>query len=375
MSAVEKAKMNHNLPQAFLADVVRGAEIAYERPEFDTHIHSMISDGVWWPSRVVAEARRRGLRAIALTDHDHISGLAEALRAGAESGIAIVPGVEIDTDEDGVDAEILGYNVLGPDGTDRRIEAFFLEINRRRLERTRRWIELINQAYETGQVEEINRSSPLQLAPKPARPLDLQALLEHRLKRPIAPEKMDDWLVRLVFMTPHMCLFLLECGYIVNPPPSDSLREVKRAFFVKDKPFHVPIDTPTQEQAIGEIRQSGGTAVLAHPALIKNLEPEWKPRESERFTNPRKKGKIYPSELIERLVDQGLGGIELYFYEASRDEQFKNQEESRQANAYFARLAESYGLLTTFGSDCHGPRQGVDDVKMGRFGGRRRITS
>ncbi len=363
--------MNHHFPQVFLADVVRQAEIAYERPQFDTHIHSTVSDGVWSPSEVVAQARRRGLRAIALTDHDRVSGLAEILRVGAEAGIEVVPGVEFDTDEEGVDADVLGYNILGPDGTNRRIEAFCLEINHRRLERARRWIELINGAYDTGRVEEINRSSPLKLAPESPRRLDLQALLAHRLKRPIAPDEMDDLLAGLTFMAPHICLFLLECGYIVGPSPSDlGIGDVKRAFFAKGNPFHVPMNKPTQGQAIDEIRQSGGTAVLAHPGLIKGLEPEWERAESAWFAGPTEEGKTYPPALVERLVEQGLEGIELYFYEASRHERVQDPAISRRVNAYFAKLAERHGLLTTFGSDCHGPRRSMDDVRMGRFGGR-----
>lgn len=61
----------------------------------DLHNHSTASDGEYTPSELVLQARKMGLKAIALTDHDTIAGLDEAIVAGHESGIKVIPGIEI----------------------------------------------------------------------------------------------------------------------------------------------------------------------------------------------------------------------------------------------------------------------------------------
>ncbi len=61
----------------------------------DLHNHSTASDGEYTPSELVLQAREIGLKAIALTDHDTIAGLDEAIGAGHESGIKVIPGIAI----------------------------------------------------------------------------------------------------------------------------------------------------------------------------------------------------------------------------------------------------------------------------------------
>ena len=61
----------------------------------DLHTHSTLSDGDLSPTELVREAKERGLQAVALTDHDTLAGLPEALKAGKEEGIAVICGVEV----------------------------------------------------------------------------------------------------------------------------------------------------------------------------------------------------------------------------------------------------------------------------------------
>ncbi len=61
----------------------------------DLHNHSTASDGEYSPSELVLNAREAGLRAIALTDHDTISGIDEAMQAGIDAGIQVIPGIEV----------------------------------------------------------------------------------------------------------------------------------------------------------------------------------------------------------------------------------------------------------------------------------------
>lgn len=75
----------------------------------DLHLHTNCSDGLLSPSELVEKADEAGLSAIAVCDHDTISGLDEAVNAADARGIEVVPGVELSTQYMGRDLHILGY--------------------------------------------------------------------------------------------------------------------------------------------------------------------------------------------------------------------------------------------------------------------------
>jgi predicted metal-dependent phosphoesterase TrpH len=74
----------------------------------DLHVHTLVSDGAHSPEQVVALARQAGLRVVAITDHDHVAGVAPAL-AAAGDGLEVIPGVEISADDGDLELHILGY--------------------------------------------------------------------------------------------------------------------------------------------------------------------------------------------------------------------------------------------------------------------------
>ena len=78
--------------------------------EVDLHIHTTASDGTLTPREVVRRAADMGLRAVAITDHDTVLGHAEALSAGMDYGVEVVPGIEVST-RHGVSIHILGYYI------------------------------------------------------------------------------------------------------------------------------------------------------------------------------------------------------------------------------------------------------------------------
>ncbi len=77
---------------------------------YDLHLHSSASDGDYAPSEVVAEAARRGLRGVSLTDHNGLWGVDEAANAAASLGITFVEGIEITARYEGLDVHVLGYS-------------------------------------------------------------------------------------------------------------------------------------------------------------------------------------------------------------------------------------------------------------------------
>lgn len=102
---------------------------------FDLHTHSCISDGTFTPSEIVREAKKAGVKLLALTDHDNIMGVAEAVEAGKREGISVLPAVEMDN-EWPHELHILGLDIDPCNPTLLRA----LEIARERRERRNRII-------------------------------------------------------------------------------------------------------------------------------------------------------------------------------------------------------------------------------------------
>ena len=98
----------------------------------DLHVHTNASDGALRPAEVVARAKAAGLTAVGITDHDTVSGLAEALQAGRDLGIEVVPGIEFSTDTTGREIHILSYHCEFTRGP---LVAILERLERGRLER------------------------------------------------------------------------------------------------------------------------------------------------------------------------------------------------------------------------------------------------
>src|SRR5947209_11044417 len=88
--------------------------VAQARPHADRadlHLHTTHSDGSYTPAQVVELAVRSGLCAIAITDHDTLSGVAPARAAAVRTGLEVIAGVEISTEHHGRELHLLGYFV------------------------------------------------------------------------------------------------------------------------------------------------------------------------------------------------------------------------------------------------------------------------
>lgn len=77
---------------------------------YDLHIHSIYSDGVFKPVELIKKAMARGVTGIALTDHDTIAGIGEALDEARRRDFEFIPGVELTTDYGPTEVHILGYD-------------------------------------------------------------------------------------------------------------------------------------------------------------------------------------------------------------------------------------------------------------------------
>lgn len=77
----------------------------------DLHIHTTASDGTWTPAELIAEAQKQQLGLIAVTDHDSVANVAEAMTLAATAGITVLPAAEICSTKEDLSFHILGYGI------------------------------------------------------------------------------------------------------------------------------------------------------------------------------------------------------------------------------------------------------------------------
>jgi predicted metal-dependent phosphoesterase TrpH len=197
------------------------------RPSFDLQSHSLHSDGALAPREVVAAARAAGVELLALTDHDTVDGVDEALEAADAEGLRVVPAAELSSiDGDHEDLHVLGYLI------DHRSPALLEALAGFRADRGLRGLRMAEAMRELGfELEFPDRGDrPI------GRPHLAQAIFEH----PANSMRLRD-------------------EQIVN---SSKLLE---AYLIPGAPGYRRRTTPTVAEAIEVIHAAGGVAVWAHP--------------------------------------------------------------------------------------------------------------
>lgn len=193
---------------------------------FDLHCHSNVSDGVLAPALVAARAKARGVDVWALTDHDEVSGIAEARSAADALGLAFVPGVEISITWAGQTVHIVGL------GIDEKNEELLRGLARTRSGRELRAREMSDQLAAAG----------------------IAGAYDGALRYAGNPD--------LISRT-HFARFIIDRGICRDVP------SVFRSYLIEGKPGFVPHRWATLEQAVGWITGAGGVAVIAHPGRYK----------------------------------------------------------------------------------------------------------
>lgn len=187
----------------------------------DLHAHSTASDGSRAPADVVREAKRIGLTAIALTDHDTLDGIAEATTAGAELGVRVVVGVELSAVEDAVETHILGLHLSDTGALEGRLSQL-RDMRRTRAER------IVQRLNELGVRVEFS------------------AVLEQAAGGAIG--------------RPHVARAMIAEGWAVD------FRDAFDRYLGNGRPAYVGKDRLAVAEAIELIHRARGLAVLAHPA-------------------------------------------------------------------------------------------------------------
>lgn len=215
----------------------------------DLHTHTTASDGVHPPAENVRMAKAAGLSGIAITDHDTVAGVAEALAEGKRQGIVVVPGVEVSTVEKGIDIHILGYyiDIRNP---------LLLE----RLQGLRRTRDIRNEMM-------IKRLGEL----------GIDITMEDVLRLAAANKSADETVGR-----PHIAEALVRRGVV------STVSEAFDRYLGKNGAAYVNPPRIRPQEAIRWIREAGGKAVLAHPGIYGD------------------------DELVKDIVRSGVDGVEAY---------------------------------------------------------------
>lgn len=250
---------------------------------FDLHSHSQASDGLLSPEALVLRAVEQRVTVLAITDHDSTDGIQPAREAIArhQLPLQLIAGVEISSLWENHEIHIVG---LGMDIAHPALTAFLAEQAERRLARARLMAERLEKALIPGALE-----GALALA--------------------------DGGAVG----RGHFARFLIAQGKAAN------MQQVFKNYLARGKTGYAPPQWCTIKQAVDVIQQSGGRAVLAHPARY-GLSAKWLKR------------------LLAHFAEQGGEAMEV-----AQCQQAPNE------RSQLAQYARDYGLAASQGSDFHQP--------------------
>ena len=221
----------------------------------DLHLHTTHSDGSLSPAEVLALAQKAGVTALAITDHDIITGIPEALATGQQLGIEVIPGIEISSRYGETELHVLGYFL---DWQDAQLEQRLATLRDGRHRRNPQIVER------------------------------LQALgIEIRYDEVRALAGTD------AVGRPHIARVLMEKKVVT------SAKEAFDRFLAEGKQAYVARDLPEPADAINWIKSAHGLAVLAHPT--------WVRASGDKLL-----------ELVRQLKSNGLDGIEVHYSTHSR---------------------------------------------------------
>lgn len=123
----------------------------------DLHTHSNASDGALSPSELVLMALKSGLSAIAIADHDTLEGQPEALAAGEELGIRVIPAIELSVDNEDGSLHLLAYGI---DHDNSDLEQALVTLRESRMERNGKIIERLNEMGYSINLKDVLELSP-----------------------------------------------------------------------------------------------------------------------------------------------------------------------------------------------------------------------
>lgn len=274
----------------------------------DLHTHSLKSDGSMTPTEVVEEAKRAGLAAIALSDHDTVDGVREAVEAGLRLGVEVIPAIEFSV-KSKTETHILGYfiDIENPD-----LIQTLKEVVDLRIERNHVTCQRLNEPGFDITLEEV---------------------------RALAP---NNFVGRA-----HFARVMMDKGYI------SSVKEGFDKYMSVGKYAYCEKQRLSARDAIELITKCGGISFLAHPHLTKLPDDELK-------------------DFIKELKSYGLCGIEGYYTDYTPEMQEKYQSMAKELGLmisggtdFHAKMKPHISIGTGLGN-MKIPYSVIENIKSGR---------
>ena len=222
----------------------------------DLHTHSLCSDGAQKPADVVRTAYDAGLSAIALSDHDSIEGVQEAMDAGKALGIEVIPAVELSAQSD-TELHILGY---------------FIDIHNKKLNDTMAYALQVRDQRQEETCRKLNEQGF---------DITMDELREEAHGNP-------------VLCRAHFAQIMVRKGY------AESVKDAFSRYLSVGCYAYSNRQALTAQEAVSLIREAGGIAVAAHLHLIKKPDDELR-------------------EYLKSLIPYGLDGVEGYYSDYTPD--------------------------------------------------------
>jgi predicted metal-dependent phosphoesterase TrpH len=231
--------------------------------EVDLHLHTTYSDGRLTPSELVRLCGRRGLRTIAITDHDSVEGIQEGQEAAREfPGMEVIPGVELSTDVPGGEVHLLGYFVDAADPDFRSMLATFRE------NREERGLGMVRRLEELGV--------------------------------PVSWERVKELSDGGAIGRPHIALAMVEAGHVRYP------KEAFDRYIGRTGPAYVGRARLTPVEAVEAVVRNGALPVMAHPTFS--------------MASADSAGVQVLKSMLVELKEAGLVGMEVYYKDYTPNE-------------------------------------------------------
>lgn len=194
---------------------------------YDLHTHSTSSDGRFSPKDVVKQAFENGVKYLALTDHDTVSGIEEALDESKKLGIKLIPGIELSTEHNGESIHVLGF-FKGDDYKNPKLLEILDKVKKHRVERAYKIVERLEKYFKIT--------------------LDINKVLAGG----------DDTITR-----PHIAKAIIYAGY-----PYD-MTYIFTNIIGNDCKAYVPSTKMSTEEGVALLKEFNTFVFLAHPIYIK----------------------------------------------------------------------------------------------------------
>lgn len=271
----------------------------------DLHIHSTFSDGSMSPTELVQYAHRQGLSAIAITDHDTIEGIEEAMHVGNQLGVEVVSGLELSIKHGDSAVHLLGY-LFKP--SDNELLLALRRLQTARLERNKVILANLNRLGVDIDMQELDKISCHGQSGRP-----------------------------------HIAQILIQKGVVKN------MDEAFDRYLARGGMAYAPRAVLQADAAIEMIKNAGGLAILAHPQQLE------------------KSGKDV-NAVIGKLRTAGLDGVEVYYPTHSRQFKKKLLVIAKKLDLLITGGSDYHGTIrpgTTLagGRNCSVPRNVLEEMK------------